>query len=109
MLCLVIQRHVFVWCYQFFDSLIRHLGVVIFQVVFNANELLFDPFFFRFFQDVSDLSVHLLYISLPSVSPFFFFSSLLLSHRSRMSEVTLFYATVFAKDLVGCFCYCYVH
>ena len=29
-----------------------------------------------------------LYLSLPSVSPFFFFSSLLLSHTSRMSEVT---------------------
>ena len=29
-----------------------------------------------------------LYISLPSMSPFFLFSYLLLSHRSRMSEVT---------------------
>ena len=44
---------------QFFNSLTRHLSVVIFQVVFNANALLFDPYLFRFFHDVSDLSVHL--------------------------------------------------
>ena len=43
---------------QFFDSLIRPLGVVIFQVVFNANALFFDPFLFSFFHDVSDLGVH---------------------------------------------------
>ena len=71
-----------------FDSLIRHLGVVIFQVVFNANALLSYPFLFRVFQDVSDLSVTFLYLSLPSVSPLFLFSYLLLSHRSMMSEVT---------------------
>ena len=51
---------------QFFDSLTRHLGVVIFQVVFNSNTLLFDLFLFRFFHDVSDRSVHLFV----SFSPF---------------------------------------
>ena len=34
---------------QFYDSLVRHLGVVIFQVLFDAYALLFDPFLFRFF------------------------------------------------------------
>ena len=73
---------------QFFDSLIRPLGVVIFQVVFNANALFFDPFLFSFFMMFLISVFTLLYLSLPSVSPFLFFSSLLLSHRSRMSEVT---------------------
>ena len=44
---------------QLFDCLIGHLGVVIFQVVSHANALLFDPILFRFFHDVSDLSVRI--------------------------------------------------
>ena len=76
---------------QFFYSLVglHHLGVVIVQVVFNVNALLFDQFLFRFLHDVSDLCVHLfLYLSFPSVSHFLFFNSRLLSHRLRMSQMT---------------------
>ena len=73
---------------QFFDSLIRHIGVVIFQVVFNANAFLWIHFSFVFFKMFLISVLTFLYLSLPSVSPFFFVSSLLLSHISRMSEVT---------------------
>ena len=61
---------------QFFDSLIRHIGVFIVQVVFNA--LLFDPFLFPSFHDVSDLSVHLFVSFSPFSVTFLFlqFSSL---------------------------------
>ena len=73
---------------QFFDILIRHLGVVVFQVVFHANALLFDPFLFRFFQDVSYLSVHpFVYFSLFSVT-FLFLRFSCRTHISKMYEVT---------------------
>ena len=51
-----------------------------------------------------------LYFSDPSGSNLFFFSSLLLSHRSRISAVIqgFFLLTMFAKDLTGCFSHCCV-
>ena len=45
-------------------------------------------FSFAFFKMFLISVFTFLYLSLPSVSPFFFFSYSLLSHRSRMSEVT---------------------
>ena len=51
-----------------------------------------------------------LYFSDPSGSIFVFLSSLLLSHRSRISAVTqvFFLLMMFAKDLTGCFSHCCV-
>ena len=51
-----------------------------------------------------------LYFSDPSGSNLFFLSSLLLSHRSRISAVIQFFflLTMFAKDLIGCFSHCCV-
>ena len=51
-----------------------------------------------------------MYFSVPSGSNNFFLSSLLPSHRSRISAVTqgFFFLTMFAKDLTGCFSHCCV-
>ena len=48
----------------------------------------FIHFSFAFFKMFLISVFTFLYLSLPSMSPFCFFSSLLLSHRSRMSEIT---------------------
>ena len=73
---------------QFFDSLIRHPGVVIFRLHSMLTHCFFIHFSFDFFKMFLISVFTFLYLSLHSVSPFFFFSSLLLSHRSRMSELT---------------------
>ena len=51
-----------------------------------------------------------LYFSDPSGSNLFFLSSILLSHRSRISAVIqdFSFLTMFAKDLTGCFSHCCV-
>ena len=73
---------------QFFDSLIRHLGVVIFRSFSMLTHCILIHFSFAFFMMFLISVFTFLYLSLPSVSPFVFFSSILLSHRSRMAEVT---------------------
>ena len=51
-----------------------------------------------------------LYFTDPSVSNLLFLSSLLMSHRSRISAAiqVFFLLMMFAKDLTGCFSHCYV-
>ena len=63
-------------------------------------------FSLAFFMHLLMLLFTSLYFSDPSGSNFFFLSSLLLSHRSRISAVIqgfFFLLTMFAKDLTGCF------
>ena len=51
-----------------------------------------------------------LYLAAPSGSNLFFLSSLLMSHRSRISAAiqVFFLLMMFAKDLTGCFSHCCV-
>ena len=65
---------------------------------------------FAFFTHLLVLLFTSLYSSDLSGSNRFFLSSLLLSHRSRISAVTqgFFLLTMFAKDLTGCFSHCCV-
>ena len=61
-------------------------------------------FYLAFFMHLLMLFTSL-YFSYPSASNLFFLSSLLSSHRSRISAVIqgFFLLTMFAKDLTGCF------
>ena len=65
---------------------------------------------FAFFMHLLKLLFISLSLSDPSGANLFFLSSLLLSHRSRISAVTqgFFLLTMFAKDLTGCFSHCCV-
>ena len=66
-------------------------------------------FSFAFFVHLLMLLFTSLYCSDPLGSNLFFHSSLLLSHRSRISAVTRgFFLTMFAKDLTGCLSQCCV-
>ena len=70
-------------------------------------------FSLAFFMHLLMLLFILLYFSDASGSNIFFLTSLLLSHSSRISAVTqgvffLFFLTMFAKDLTGCFSHRYV-
>ena len=70
-------------------------------------------FSFAFFMHLLMLLFTSLYFSDSSGSNRFFLSSLLLSHRLRMSAVTQFFClffilTMFSKDLPGCFSHCCV-
>ena len=88
------------------------LTVVLPQIFFNLTTLFFYTVFFCLFSVPLMLSFISLYFSDPSGSNLFLLSSLLLSHRSRISAVTqvfsFFLLMIIAKDLTGCFSYCCV-
>ena len=83
--------------------------LLLFFLRFSSISLHCSPiqFSFAFFVHLSVLLFTSLYFSDPSGSIFFFLSSLLLSHRSRISAVILL-LSVFVKDNTGCFSHCLV-
>ena len=86
--------------------------LLLFFLRFSSISLHCSPiqFSFAFFMHLLMLLFTSLYFSDPSGSNLFFLSSLLLSHRSRISAViqVFFLLTMFAKDLTGCFSHCCV-
>ena len=86
--------------------------LLLFFLRFSSISLHCSPvqFSLAFFMHLLMLLFISLYFSAPSGSDLFFLSSLLLSHRSRISAVIqgFFLLTMFAKDLTGCFSHCCV-
>ena len=88
--------------------------LLLFFLRFSSISLHCSPiqFFLAFFMHLLMLLFTSLYFSDPSGSNLFFLSSLLLSHRSRISAViqvcffVFFLLTMFAKDLTGCLSHC---
>ena len=85
--------------------------LLLFFLRFSSISLHCSPIHFSsaFYMQLMMLLFTSLYFSDPSGSNLFFLGSLLLSHRSRISAVTLF-LTMFAnyEDLTGCFSHCRV-
>ena len=88
-------------CSEVFHELVCPLTVVLAKIFFNLTTLLSYPVFFCLFMHLLMLLFTSLYFSDPSGSNRFFLSSLL-SRRSRISAVTLFFLAFFFSFVDVC-------